>query len=64
MFNCIARNKLLGIECKTEIDAVREVIGKDVPIIGFYTYGEVGPFEAEKGKSVFHNETMNLLLLG
>ncbi len=64
MFNCIARNKLLGIECKTEIDAVREVIGKDVPIIGFYTYGEVGPFEAEGGKSVFHNETMNLLLLG
>lgn len=63
MFNCIARNKLLGLECKTEIDAVREVIGKDVPIIGFYTYGEVGPFEEEGGKSVFHNETMNLLLL-
>ncbi len=64
MFNCIARNKLLGIECKTEIDAVREIIGNDVPIIGFYTYGEVGPFEAEGGKSVFHNETMNLLILG
>lgn len=63
MFNCIARNKLLGVECGTEINAVREVIGKDVPMIGFYTYGEVGPFQKGE-KSVFHNETMNLLLLG
>ncbi len=63
MFNCIARNKLLGAECGTEINVVREIIGKDVPIIGFYTYGEVGPFKVKGGKSVFHNETMNLLLL-
>ncbi len=45
------------------IDTVHEVIRRSVPIIGFYTYGEVGHFKTEGRKSVFHNETMNLLLL-
>ncbi len=63
MFNCIARNKLLGIDCSKEIQAVMEIIGEDTPLIGFYTYGEVGPFKKEGG-SVFHNETMNLLVIG
>ena len=67
VFNCMARKKLLGANIKNEIDAIQEVLGKQVPMIGFYTYGEVAPLAGEidpKCFSVFHNETMTLMTLG
>ena len=67
VFNCVARYKLLGSKIKEEIDAIQKVLGKDVPLIGFYTYGELAPLEGVLGDechSVFHNETMALLVLG
>ena len=58
VFNCIARNKLFGRYANDEIEAIKKVLGEDTPIIGFYTYGEVAPFDI-KSDSVcrFHNET-------
>ena len=67
VFNCIARWKLLGPKIGEEIKAIQEVLGKDVPLIGFYTYGEIAPLGGLLGSecfSVFHNETMTLLVLG
>ncbi len=65
MFNCMARNKLLGLRCSEENQAVQEIIGKDVPMLGFYTYGEQGPLLGKKGTpAYFHNETMTMLVLG
>lgn len=67
VFNCIARWKLLGSRVNEEITAIQEVLGKDVPLIGFYTYGEIAPLGGLLGSkcfSVFHNETMALLVLG
>ncbi len=67
VFNCVARYKLLGSRIKEEIDAIQNVLGKEVPLIGFYTYGELAPLGGILGKecrSVFHNETMALVVLG
>ncbi|MBI4359157.1 MAG: FIST C-terminal domain-containing protein [Candidatus Nealsonbacteria bacterium] len=69
IFDCMARCKLLGqgIRTQEEITAIQEVLGKDVPVIGFYTYGELAPLAGEVGPkcfSVFHNETMTLMVLG
>jgi hypothetical protein len=67
VFNCIARYKLLGSEIGEEINAVQKILGKEVPLIGFYTYGELAPLEGKLGLecfSVFHNETMALVVLG
>lgn len=65
MFNCMARNKLLGARCHEENDAVNLSIGKDVPMAGFYTYGEQGPLLGKKGTpAYFHNETMTLVVIG
>lgn len=67
VFNCVARYKLLGPKIKEEIGAIQNVLGKDVPLIGFYTYGEIAPLGGVLGedcRSVFHNETMTLLVLG
>lgn len=65
MFNCMARNKLLGVRCHEENFGVSQVIGKDVPMAGFYTYGEQGPLLGRKDTpAYFHNETMTLLVVG
>ncbi|MFA6897160.1 MAG: FIST N-terminal domain-containing protein [Patescibacteria group bacterium] len=66
VFNCIARRKLFGRDAGDEIAAIREVLGKDVPLIGFYTYGEIAPFNesADKPFSRFHNETAVVAVIG
>ncbi len=69
MFNCIAREKLFGEHANEEIQAVLEIIGRDVPLLGFYTYGEQAPLggelrDKEKIDSRFYNETMVMLAVG
>lgn len=68
VFDCMARNKLLGSEKSKEIIAVQEVLGKEVPLLGFYTYGEQAPLggniDPKVCQSVFHNQTIALLAIG
>ncbi|MBU1015438.1 FIST C-terminal domain-containing protein [Patescibacteria group bacterium] len=69
MFNCIAREKLFGQRAKEEIDAVMEIVGRDVPLLGFYTYGEQAPMggevsDKEKISSRFYNETVVIFGIG
>jgi hypothetical protein len=49
-----------------EIEAIRAVIGRSVPLIGFYTYGEQAPVggKLHDCSSAFHNETVVILTLG
>jgi hypothetical protein len=68
IFNCIARNKLFGERSGEEINAIQEVLGRDVPLIGFYTYGEQAPLggevkNIEKCNPAFHNETVVITVL-
>lgn len=69
IFNCIARNKLFGENSGEEIDAIQEVVGKDIPLMGFYTYGEQAPLggeirNIEQCNSAFHNETVVIVIIG
>jgi hypothetical protein len=65
MFNCMARNKLLGTKCHEENKLVAKVIGAHAPMVGFYTYGEQGPLLGKKNTpAYFHNETMTLVVVG
>lgn len=68
IFNCIARNKLFGERKGEEISAIQEAVGKNVPLIGFYTYGEQAPLGGEvrdikKCNPAFHNETVVIAVL-
>jgi len=67
MFSCVARKIVLARRTKEEITAVKNILGKDVPLIGFYTYGEIGPID-KRVKSLkstrYHNQTVVLLALG
>ena len=67
MFSCVGRKIVLGRRIQEEIDAVQQCIGQDVPLIGFYTYGEIGPIDKTKKELLsvkFHNETVVLWVLG
>ena len=63
LYSCMARKIVLGTRTDEEILAVKEAIGMDVPVIGFYTYGEYAPI-GECEHSCFHNETATLTVIG
>lgn len=68
IFNCIARSKLFGERGGEEIEAIQEAVGRETPLIGFYTYGEQAPLGGEvrninKCNPAFHNETVVICVL-
>ena len=64
VFSCCCRRLLLGTRAKEEFGIVESVLGSDVPVVGFYGYGEIGPPESTDCVSRFHNETFVSLILG
>jgi hypothetical protein len=43
-----------------ELEAVGEILGESVQLVGFYSYGEIAPFEEDKLYCELHNQTMTL----
>ncbi len=64
VFSCAARKMLLGTHTGEEIDIVKSVLGSQVPVCGFYGYGEIGPRDNDDPESKYHNETFVSLVLG
>lgn len=67
MFSCVGRRMVLGRRTSEEVEAVQKVLGAEVPLVGFYSYGEIGPIDKScEPLSVckFHNETVVLWVLG
>lgn len=62
VFSCAARKQVLGTRTREELDALDAATG-DVPIAGFYTYGEIGPPRPGTHPQ-YHNETVVAVLLG
>ncbi len=62
-FSCMARKIILGRHIKEEVQAIKEELGPQVPIIGFYSYGEYSPVK-QGTPSLLHNETACVSLLG
>lgn len=60
VFSSCSRSRLFGNRAGEEISEIRNVLGKTVPLIGFYDYGEQAPLTAAgfKGRSYFHNESL------
>jgi hypothetical protein len=62
-YSCMARKTLLGLRTKEEFERVRAQLDPDVPILGFYTYGEYSRVKRD-GPSLLHNETITLSVIG
>lgn len=63
LFSCTVRRRLLGPRTGQEYAILRDHLAMPIPCCGFYTYGEISPFEIP-GESQFHNQTFVTLLLG
>ena len=59
LVSCVGRRSVLGDDVDDEIDAVRSVFPGRTPIAGFYSYGEIGPFGADRCAEL-HNQTMTI----
>ncbi|AKG20595.1 FIST signal transduction protein [Calothrix sp. 336/3] len=63
LFSCCCRRWLLGTKAKEEYQLVKGALPENIPICGFYTYGEFAPLEPNSS-TYFHQETFITLLLG
>jgi hypothetical protein len=61
--SCSVRSFLLGSRTRDEIERIRAGLGNELPVSGFYGFGEIAPLEAGASPS-FHNETCVTVLLG
>jgi hypothetical protein len=59
LFSCKARHMALGQMVEDEISAVHKLW--KVPLVGFFTYGEIGP--VPQGRCDFHNHTLVPVLI-
>jgi hypothetical protein len=63
VFSCANRHAILGTRVRDEIGLLQERIGVDVPMIGFYTYGEICPLPGSS-TTYTHGGTFVTVLIG
>lgn len=62
LVSCIGRKLVLDQRVEEEIEEVVSVVGKNTTICGFYSYGEIAPFNLEVNCQL-HNQTMTITLI-
>ncbi|WP_340424589.1 FIST signal transduction protein [Yoonia sp. GPGPB17] len=62
LYSCAGRRATLGTRTVEEYESVRTIIGQDVPTVGFYCYGEIGP-ETVDGPSLTHTNAFVAVFL-
>ncbi len=60
LISCVGRKLVLKERIEEEIEAVQAEIGEQVPIVGFYSYGELCPVAATEKQCELHNQTMTI----
>jgi len=56
--SCVGRRLVLGERTEEEVEAALEILPKGSQQIGFYSYGEISPYQS--GTCDLHNQTMTL----
>lgn len=59
LISCVGRRIVLGQRIEEEIEAVAEVMGPESVQTGFYSYGEIAPFQISADCKL-HNQTMTV----
>lgn len=59
LISCVGRKLVLGQRTEEEVEAVREVLGTETVMTGFYSYGEISPF-IDSPRCELHNQTMTI----
>ena len=67
VISCVGRKWLLNTCGQEEVQAIQNVLGNHLPLIGFPSFGEIGAFLNDDNsytETYFHNATCVLCLLG
>lgn len=62
LVSCVGRKLILKDRVDEEVEAAQAILGKQVPVTGFYSYGELSP-QAGSNICELHNQTMTILTL-
>jgi hypothetical protein len=62
LISCVGRKLVLKQRVEEEVEAVREVLGAETLLMGFYSYGEISPF-TPGARCQLHNQTMTVTTL-
>ena len=62
LISCVGRKLVLKQRIEEEVEGVREVLGPETVLAGFYSYGEISPF-TPTAKCELHNQTMTITIL-
>ena len=62
LISCVGRKMVLQQRVEEEVEAVRDVVGDDTVMTGFYSYGEISPFQTNQ-RCELHNQTMTITVL-
>lgn len=62
LVSCIGRKLVLDQRVEEEVEEVIEVVGPKATVCGFYSYGEIAPFDGEMNCQL-HNQTMAITLI-
>lgn len=59
LISCVGRKLVLKQRIEEEVESVRDVLGENTVLTGFYSYGEICPQHAS-AKCELHNQTMTI----
>ncbi|MDZ4668967.1 MAG: FIST C-terminal domain-containing protein [bacterium] len=59
LISCVGRKLVLKQLIEDEVESVSEVLGEQATLCGFYSYGEISPFDSES-ECKLHNQTMTI----
>jgi hypothetical protein len=62
LVSCIGRRLLMGQRTIDEVDAAGSELGRQMPRLGFYSYGEISP-HGPSGDCQLHNQTMTVTVI-
>lgn len=62
LISCVGRKLVLKQRIEEEVEGVRDVLGPDAVLAGFYSYGEISP-HTPSAKCELHNQTMTITTL-
>jgi hypothetical protein len=62
LISCVGRKLVLKQRIEEEVEGVRDVLGQKTTLAGFYSYGEISPFNPS-ARCELHNQTMTITTL-
>ena len=58
--SCVGRKIVMNQLIDDELEIIQDILGNNVHLIGFYSYGEIAPFQDNLLTCELHNQTMTL----